>query len=102
MRFISCNVESSNPSLQRKTPMQLHEIREARAAKVAEARSLLTAADGKNLTPEQQTAFDGIKAEITRLEADEARAQFVEDAERRTMGQPVDKARDELENPRAC
>ena len=77
--------------------MQLHEIREARAAKVAEARSLLAAANGANLTPEQQSKFDAIKAEIVSLEGQEARAQLVEDWERRSLGQPVDKARNELE-----
>ncbi len=75
----------------------LHAIREARAAKVAEARSLLASVNGANLTPEQQSKFDAIKGEITALEGQEARAQFLEDAERRSMGQPVDKARNELE-----
>ena len=75
--------------------MQLHQIREARAAKVSEARSLL--ASSPTLTPEAQTKFDAIKAEIVNLEGQEARAQFVEVAERRSLGQPVDKARNELE-----
>ena len=77
--------------------MQLHQIREARAQKVSEARSLLNSANGGNLTPEAQSKFDAIKAEITALEADEQRAQFIEDAERRSLGAPVDKARNELE-----
>ena len=77
--------------------MQLHQIREARAQKVAEARSLLNSANGGNLTPEAQSKFDAIKAEITSLESQEARAQFIEDAERRSLGAPVDKARNELE-----
>ncbi len=76
--------------------MQLHQIREARAAKVAEARSLL--ASMPTLTPEAQTKFDAIKAEIVSLEGQEARAQFIEDAERRTAGQPVDKARTDMES----
>ena len=75
--------------------MQLHQIREARAAKVAEARTLL--ASMPTLTPEAQTKFDAIKAEIVALEGQEARAQFVEEAERRSLGAPVDKARNELE-----
>ncbi len=75
--------------------MKLHEIREARAAKVQEARALLA---GDKLTPEQQAAFDKLKGEITALEADEARAQFIEDAERRAVGQAVDKARNDLES----
>ncbi len=75
--------------------MTLHEIREARAAKVAEARSLL--ASTPQLNAEGQAAFDRIKKEITELEGQEARAQFIEDAERRSLGAPVDKARNELE-----
>lgn len=75
--------------------MTLAAIREARAAKVTEARTLL--ASSPNLTPEAQTKFDAIKAEIVNLEAQEARAQFVEDAERRSMGTPVDNSRRNLE-----
>lgn len=75
--------------------MQLHQVREARAAKVAEARSLLASAP--TLTAEAQAKFDAIKAEIVSLEGQEARAQFIEDAERRSVGAPVDKARTELE-----
>ena len=77
--------------------MQLHQIREARAAKVAEARSLLNSANGGNLTPEAQSKFDAIKAEITSLESQEARAQFIEDAERRSLGAPVDAGRRDME-----
>lgn len=75
--------------------MQLHQIREARAAKVNEARSLL--ASMPTLTPEAQTKFDAIKAEIVNLEGQEARAQFVEDAERRSLGAPVHKSEAALE-----
>ena len=73
----------------------LHAIREQRSQKVNEARSLL--ASMPTLTPEAQTKFDAIKAEIVNLEGQEARAQFVEDAERRSLGQPVDKARNDME-----
>ena len=76
--------------------MQLHAIREARAAKVTEARTLLASAP--TLSPEAQTKFDAIKAEIVNLEGQEARAQFVEEAERRTAGEPVDKHRAALES----
>jgi len=82
-------------TFQESPKMQLASIREARAAKVQEARTLL--ASMPTLTPEAQTKFDAIKAEIVNLEGQEARAQFVEDAERRAMGAPVDKARNELE-----
>lgn len=66
--------------------MQLASIREARAAKVSEARTLL--ASMPTLTPEGQTAFDKLKGEITALEGQESRAVFVEDAERRSLGTP--------------
>lgn len=75
--------------------MTINEIREAKARKVTEARNLLGAGD---MTPEKATAFDKLKAEITALEQDESRAQFVDDLERRTQGQPVDKGRADLES----
>ena len=76
--------------------MQLHQIREAKAARVSEARSLL--ASTPQLNAEGQAAFDRIKAEIVNLEGQEARAQFVEDAERRSLGAPVHKSVTDLEN----
>jgi HK97 family phage major capsid protein len=81
--------------IQESPQMQLHQIREARAAKVAEARSLL--ASTPQLNAEGQAKFDKLKIEIQNLEADEQRAAFVEDMERKSLGQPVDKARNELE-----
>lgn len=68
--------------------MQLQAIREAKAAKVAEARALVAKAESekRSLTAEENTAFDKIKAEITDLEAQESRAQFLDDAERRQSG----------------
>jgi HK97 family phage major capsid protein len=75
--------------------MQLHQIREAKAARVSEARSLL--ASTPQLNAEGQAAFDRIKKEITELEAQEQRAVFIEDMERKSLGQPVDKARNDME-----
>jgi len=71
--------------------MQLAAIREARAAKVAEARRILATAETekRSLNPAEQSAFDKFKAEITSLEADEQRATFMEDCERRALGDPV-------------
>ena len=68
--------------------MKLHEIRQKKAAKVAEARTLLNTAEGekRSLNTAEQTAFDVLKTAITDLEGQEQRAQFVEDAERRTAG----------------
>lgn len=79
--------------------MKLHEIRHKKVVKIAEARAILSAAEaeGRNLNAEEKNTFDVLKATIAVLEGDEARAQFVEDAERRTAGEPVDKSRAALE-----
>lgn len=70
-----------------------HEIREQKAAKVAEMRALLAGEQ----TPESTQRFDALKAEVEKLEADEARAQFVAEVERRAQGEPVDKSLSALE-----
>lgn len=71
--------------------MQLSSIREARAAKVAEARNLLATAERENrqLTADESAKFDSIKNTITDLEQQEARQQFLDDAERRQAGTVV-------------
>jgi len=61
-------------------------VREAKAAKINEARALLNT---ENLSAEGKAAFDKLKADITALETDEARAQFLADAERRAVGERV-------------
>lgn len=71
--------------------MNLTDLREARALKIAEARALL---DKGELNDAGKAAFDKLKAEITALEADEQRAVFIEDSERRAMGQPDNKRKD--------
>jgi HK97 family phage major capsid protein len=78
--------------------MNLHQIRETRAAKVAEMRTLVTKAETEKraLAQPEQAAFDKLKAEVTDLDAQEARAQFLEDAERRAVGSPVDKSMGDL------
>ena len=80
--------------------MKLNDLREARALKVTEARALVdkAGAEKRNLTPDEQKTFDGLKASITELEAQEQRAQFLEDAERRSLGTPVDKSRKDAES----
>mgnify|MGYP003535618324 CR=1 FL=1 len=65
-------------------------VREARAAKVNEARTLL--ASTPQLNTEGQAKFDKLKSEITELEAQEQRAVFIEDMERKSLGTPVDKS----------
>jgi HK97 family phage major capsid protein len=74
-------------------------IREQRAAKVAEMRTLVTKAEAEKraLAQPEQATFDRLKTEVTDLEGQEARAQFLEDAERRTVGQPVDRAHENLQ-----
>jgi len=75
--------------------MNISQIRETRAAKVADMRRLLTVAETekRSLNAGEQSAFDLLKTEITGLEAAEARAVTLEDFERRAMGSPVaDKA----------
>lgn len=77
--------------LKKARSMNLAAIREARAAKVKEARALVDAAQAQSrqLTEAETKAFDDIKAIITGLDAQEARAQFLEDTERRSAGTPV-------------
>ena len=79
--------------------MKLNDLREHRALKLAEARALVDKADAEKraMTGEEQKAFDGLKAEIQKIEQDEARAAFLAEAERRAIGAPVDKAAAELE-----
>lgn len=80
--------------------MNLQSIREARAGKVAEMRKIITTAEGekRSLNANEQTAFDKLKSEVTDLDSQEQRAVFLEEAERRTTGEPVgDKPFDTLQ-----
>lgn len=71
--------------------MNLQAIREQRAGHVAEMRAMLAKAEGekRSLSADEQTKFDALKAQITDLESQEARAQFLIEAERRMMGTPA-------------
>jgi HK97 family phage major capsid protein len=71
--------------------MNLQSIREQRAGHVAEMRNILDKAEGekRSLTADEQTKFDALKASIEKCEADEARASFLIEAERRMMGTPT-------------
>lgn len=75
--------------------MKLHELRESRATKVAEMRNLVDA--NKTMTADQQAAFDRLKSEVVDLEGQESRALFLDAAERRSGGLPVDKQAAKLE-----
>lgn len=79
--------------------MNLNQIRERRAQKIAEARNIAEKAQAENrqMTPEEIQAFDAIKAAILGLEQEEARAVFLADMERRSTGTPVDNSRRSLE-----
>ncbi len=74
--------------------MKTHEIRQKKATHVAEARNLLNTAESekRSLNIDEQSRFDVLKASISVLEGDETRATFLEDAERRTLGTPVDRS----------
>lgn len=71
--------------------MNLTAIREARAGKVTEMRAILAKAeaDKRALTADETASFAALKADITGLEEQEGRAQFLADAERRMQGQVV-------------
>ena len=71
--------------------MTLQEIRQRKAAKVADQRALLAKAqtENRNLNAEEVAKFDALKAEVIELEAAEARQQFLDDAERRAAGVAV-------------
>ena len=80
--------------------MKLNDLREARALKVTEMRAMLQKAEQekRSLTDAEKTAFDNLKGEVTSLEADEQRAAFMQDVERRQSGDPVaDKPAAQLE-----
>ena len=69
--------------------MKLADIQERRHLLVAEMRGLIDAAEQhkRDLSKDEKAKFDELKRQITDLEGQEARAQFLEDAERRMGGQ---------------
>ena len=79
--------------------MKVADLREARALKVTEMRTMLAKAEQekRSLSADETARFDALKGEVTSLEADEQRAAFLESAERRSLGQPVDKPRQAME-----
>lgn len=78
----------------------MFQIKEAKAAAVAEMRTLVqSASDAKrSLNADEAAKFDLLKTRVTDLESQEARAGFLADAERRMIGQPVDKSQADLES----
>lgn len=80
--------------------MNLAAIREKRAAKVADMRTLLAKAEAekRNLSDAEKATFDTLKGEVQTLEGDEQRATFMQEMERRQAGDPVgDKAATQLQ-----
>jgi len=71
--------------------MTLAEIRQRKAAKVAEQRAMLAKAETekRQLTADEASKFDALKAEVTELEQAEQRQQFVDEQERRAAGVTV-------------
>jgi hypothetical protein len=68
--------------------LNLKALRERKAAKTSEARALIAKAEGESrqLTADESAKFDTLTGEITDLESQEARAAFLDDAERRQTG----------------
>ena len=80
--------------------MTIAAIREKRAAKVGEMRTMIQKAEQekRSLSADETARFDALKGEVTSLEADEQRAAFMQDGERRQSGDPVgDKPAAQLE-----
>lgn len=71
--------------------MNLASIRETRAAKVQDMRTMLVKAEAekRSLSTDESVTFDRLKGEIQTLEADEQRAIFLAEIERRQSGDPV-------------
>lgn len=71
--------------------MKLKDLQEKRGQLVAEMRSLTDNPKGESgdLSNEQSSQFDGLKAELERIETNMERARSLEDAERRMQGAPV-------------
>ncbi|MBA4142310.1 MAG: phage major capsid protein [Nitrosospira sp.] len=70
----------------------IHELKEQRALAVTEMRGIVekAQAEKRNLSADETARFEGLKSKITELEANESRASFLADAERRMSGTPVD------------
>lgn len=78
----------------------IHTYKEQKAQAVHEMRGMIekSQAEKRNLSGDEVAKFDALKNKVTELEGQEARASFMADAERRMIGQPVDKSQAELES----
>ena len=70
----------------------LASLKEARAAKTDAIRAIIAKATSENrdLSDQEQSAFDTGKVDIERLERDIANRQFIDELERRETGKPVE------------
>ncbi|MGB7194892.1 MAG: phage major capsid protein [Collimonas pratensis] len=77
-----------------------HKIKEQRAQVVAEMRQMVEAAqtEKRSLSGDEAAKFDLLKTKITELEAQESRAVFLAEAERRQHGHVVDRQTVALES----
>ncbi len=78
--------------------MNLHSLRENRAAKVATLKALAdkAGADKRDLNDQESQAFDAGRAEVEKLDRDIRNAEFLADAERRSGAEPVGGGRRDL------
>lgn len=78
----------------------IHQYKEQKAQAVTEMRGMVEKAQAqkRSLTGDEAMKFEALKTKVTDLEGQEARASFLADAERRMIGQPVDKSQADLES----
>ena len=71
--------------------MQLPELREQRGVKADTLKALINraSAEKRDLTDDEQTAFDAVKVDIDKIERNMRNAEVAADVERRMEGQPV-------------
>lgn len=77
--------------------MSLRELQEKRSRAIAEMRKITEAPAGQagDLSDEQRTRFDTLKTEITTLEERIQRQTFIDEADRRAAGQPLNGSGDQ-------
>lgn len=78
----------------------IHQIKEQKSQAVQEMRNLVEGAQSekRNLSSDEVAKFETLKSKVTELEAQESRASFMAEAERRMIGVPLDNAQAELES----
>ncbi len=71
--------------------MNVYDLKEQRAAKVAEMRAIADKAKGesRDLSESETRQFDALKSGATKLDGDISRTEFLDEAERRMEGEPI-------------